>query len=91
LKLVLSPRARVELGDWIRANPKIAAKAVDVMEEALRSPFSGTGKPEPLKHGMAGSWSRRITDEHRLVYRISGKAPDQILEIISCRFHYGDR
>lgn len=54
----------------------------------MRSPFSGLGKPEPLRGEMQGFWSRRISGEHRLVYRISGKGEDQVLEILSCRFHY---
>lgn len=47
------------------------------------------GKPEPLKEKLSGWWSRRITEEHRLVYRVTGKPPDQALEIAQCRFHYG--
>lgn len=48
----------------------------------------GLGKPEPLKRQFAGYWSRRITSEHRLVYRVSGKGADQQIEILQCRFHY---
>lgn len=50
----------------------------------MRSPYDGIGKPEPLKHTLAGFWSRRITDEHRMVYRLAGKS----LEIAQLRFHY---
>ncbi len=53
-----------------------------------RSPFRGFGKPEALKFALAGWWSRRITQEHRLVYRVSGKAGDRLLEIAQCRYHY---
>jgi toxin YoeB len=54
----------------------------------MRSPFKGTGKPEPLRGDLAGWWSRRITLEDRLVYRLTGKGEAQQLEIAQCRFHY---
>ena len=59
-----------------------------LIEDTLRTPHQGLGKPEPLKGPLAGWWSRRITDEHRLVYRVSGKAGEQVLEIAQCRYHY---
>lgn len=59
-----------------------------LIREIKRQPFKGTGKPEPLKGNLAGYWSRRITSEHRLVYRISGTKPNQVLTIIQVRFHY---
>lgn len=59
-----------------------------LIENCRRSPFAGLGKPEPLKRQFAGYWSRRITGEHRLVYRVTGKGTDQQLEILQCRFHY---
>jgi toxin YoeB len=52
--------------------------------DTLRQPFAGLGKPEPLKHELSGYWSRRINDEHRLVYKIT----DEAITIISCRYHY---
>ncbi len=63
-------------------------KIHDLIKEIKREPFKGTGKPEPLKGNLAGYWSRRITGEHRLVYRISGTKPNQVLMIIQVRFHY---
>ena len=59
-----------------------------MIRDTLRSPFSGIGKPEPLVSNLKGWWSRRITREHRLVYRVSGSDESQALEIASCRFHY---
>ena len=59
-----------------------------LIADTLRHPFQGVGKPEPLRNEMAGWWSRRINDEHRLVYRVSGTGDVQALEIASCRFHY---
>ena len=62
-----------------------------LVEEARRTPFTGLGKPEPLKGEFAGFWSRRINGEHRLIYRVAGQAgADQRIEIASCRYHYGD-
>jgi toxin YoeB len=63
-------------------------KINDLIKEIKRDPFKGTGKPEPLKGNLAGYWSRRITGEHRLVYRLTGKKPSQALIIIQARFHY---
>ena len=54
----------------------------------MRSPFRGIGKPEPLRDNLTGCWSRRIDNEHRLVYRVAGKGDGQVLEIAQCRFHY---
>lgn len=54
------------------------------MEETVRDPFSGIGKPEPLRHGLAGHWSRRLTEEHRILYAVSEKQ----VEFLSARYHY---
>jgi len=59
-----------------------------LIKECMRSPFKGTGKPEPLQGVLHGWWSRRITLEDRLVYRVTGKGPAQQLEIAQCRYHY---
>lgn len=67
----------------------IFAAVSDLINEIRRSPFTGTGKPEPLKAKWRGWWSRRITQEHRLVYAVSGKlGPDQHVTIAKCRDHY---
>jgi toxin YoeB len=68
--------------------PKAAEKLIELIENAMRDPFRGIGKPEPLRENWAGWWSRRITQEHRLVYRVTGKGEDQRIEIAQCRFHY---
>jgi toxin YoeB len=62
----------------------VCARIVKLVKDIERDPFVGLGKPEPLKHDLAGLWSRRITDEHRLVYKVT---EDEII-IVSCRFHY---
>ena len=69
----------------------IALKIKELLKPIMQSPFKGLGKPEPLKHRLKGFWSRRITHEHGLVYKVSGKKGiDQKCSIIQCRFHYDD-
>ncbi|MCB0653885.1 MAG: Txe/YoeB family addiction module toxin [Saprospiraceae bacterium] len=76
---------------WIETDTEIVQKIKDLIKSIMQSPFSGLGKPEPLKHGLKGFWSRRISQEHRLVYKVSGnKGIDQKCSIIQCRFHYDD-
>jgi toxin YoeB len=70
---------------WFQEHhPKLVKKLNRLLEECTRTPFEGTGKPEALKHDFAGYWSRRLTDEHRLVYQIRGEQ----LYVAACRFHY---
>jgi toxin YoeB len=88
VRIVFSSRSWQDYCHWIEADPKVLARLNDLIGECLRTPFKGTGKPEPLKGSLQGWWSRRITQEDRLVYRVTGKAGDQQLEIAQCRFHY---
>ena len=88
MKLVFSDLGWEQYQHWINADPKVLGKLNDLINECRRSPFKGKGKPEPLKGDLAGWWSRRLTEDDRLVYRVSGKAPDQQLEVAQCRFHY---
>ncbi len=69
---------------WQQTDKKIVRKINELIKDCSRSPFEGLGKPEPLKHRYAGYWSRRITDEHRFVYRVEGSP----LTIVQVRFHY---
>ena len=71
-----------------RDDPKAHKKLDSLISECLRHPHFGTGKPEQLKENLKGYWSRRITKEHRLVYRVTGEGDDQTLIIAQCRFHY---
>ena len=74
---------------WIETDSLIVGKIKDLLNEIKKTPFQGTGKPEPLKHDLKGFWSRRITGEHRLVYKEeSKKGKDQKCYVIQCRFHY---
>ena len=78
------PAAFEDLAWWIQQDRKKALRIVKLIKEVQRTPFEGTGKPEALKHELAGCWSRRIDDEHRLVYEVKG---DKI-RILACRYHY---
>jgi toxin YoeB len=69
---------------WATEDKKIYDKIVKLIDDILRNPFKGLGKPEPLKYELKGCWSRRITDEHRLVYQVTEAA----IIILSCKFHY---
>lgn len=81
---VFQPEFREDLRFWIRTDRKIALRALDLIEAIMRDPFDGIGKPEPLKYLMAGAWSRRLTEEHRLVYLVS---KDRI-DFLQARYHY---
>jgi toxin YoeB len=83
-KVAFLPRAFSEFSNWATDDPKIYAKLVSLIKDIDRDPFSGLGKPEPLKYELAGLWSRRITNEHRIVY---GVTKEEVV-IISCKFHY---
>lgn len=69
---------------WQEHDKKVLHRINELIKDTLRNPFKGIGKPEPLKGKLAGNWSRRITDEHRLVYAVK----DKRLHILQCRFHY---
>lgn len=74
---------------WVRNDRDVLTRLNALLEDASRTPFKGLGKPEALKGHLSGWWSRRITAEHRLVYRVAGKAGlDQRIEIAACRYHY---
>jgi toxin YoeB len=73
---------------FARQVPKTAARIDRLLAEIRRHPFTGIGKPEPLKGTLAGWWSRRITTEHPLVYRVVGKGAARELQIAQCRYHY---
>ncbi len=74
---------------WIETDNEIVVKIKELLKDIKGSPFQGIGKPEPLKYDLKGFWSRRITGEHRLVYKVEGKKGiNQKCYIIQCRFHY---
>jgi toxin YoeB len=88
LKLTFPERAWTQYLHWQANDPAVLERLNALIRECTRSPFQGTGKPEPLKGQLKGWWSRRITLEDRLVYRLTGSGPAQQLEIAQCRFHY---
>lgn len=88
MKLIFSGRSWQDYLYWQAADRAICDKINDLIADAMRHPFSGLGKPEPLRRDMSGWWSQRITSEHRLVYRVTGAGETQALEIAACRFHY---
>jgi toxin YoeB len=69
---------------WQETDKKTLKKLQELMKDVSRSPYEGIGKPEPLKHALRGFWSRRITDEHRLVYKVEGN----VLYVVQARYHY---
>ena len=88
MKLVWASQAWEDYLHWQAHDPNVLARINELLKECRRTPFKGTGKPEPLKENLKGWWSRRITVTDRLVYRVSGKDGDQVLEIAQCRYHY---
>lgn len=88
MKLVFSSRAWSQYLLWQQEDRKTLARLNGLIEECMRSPFRGTGKPEPLSGNLSGWWSRRIDREHRLVYRVTGKGEVHALEVAQCRYHY---
>ena len=75
---------REDLRYWVKTERSTALRVLDLVDAVIRDPFQRVGKPEPLRHVLAGCWSRRITQEHRLVYRVT----DQAIDFIQARYHY---
>ena len=91
MNVVFTSHAWAEFEEWLDEDPETAQKIRELIKAIRREPFKGIGKPESLKYSLKGFWSRRITREHRLVYRIAGKKGEgQRVEIIQCKFHYED-
>lgn len=82
--LEFDPAAFEDLAWWIEQDRHKALRIISLINDVQRDPFKGIGKPEPLKHELAGCWSRRIDREHRLVYQVS----ENRIRILACRFHY---
>jgi toxin YoeB len=81
---VFHPEFREDLRYWVRTDRKAALRVLDLVEAVLRDPFAGIGKPEPLKYLGGGVWSRRLTQEHRIVYLVQ----EARIEFLQCRYHY---
>ena len=83
-RITFSRRAWADYQHWVQTDRKVAQRVARLVADCLRDSFAGIGNPEPLKHGLAGYWSRRITKEHRLVYKVEN---DRCL-VVQCRYHY---
>jgi toxin YoeB len=81
---IFQPEFRQDLRYWVETDRKVALRAFELIEAVLRDPFAGIGKPELLKYLLSGCWSRRITQEHRLVYRVS----ERRIDFLQARYHY---
>lgn len=88
MRLVFSDQAWEDYVHWQAHDRNVLERVNALLKECKRNPFQGTGKPEPLKGDLKGWWSRRITLEDRLVYRVAGQGEAQQLEIAQCRYHY---
>lgn len=88
LFLVWEPTGWQEYIYWRETDPKTALRINDLIKDTMRHPFEGIGKPEPLRNQLKGLWSRRITQEHRLVYRVETVGDRRLLIILQCRFRY---
>lgn len=84
MNIQFSSRAWEDYVYWQQWDKKVLKKINELLKDISRSPYEGIGKPEPLKHALSGFWSRRITDEHRLVYRVEGKT----IQVAQARYHY---
>lgn len=89
MELRFSGDAWEDYQHWFISDRNVFRRLNLVIKDIRRSPFEGIGKPEPLKENLSGWWSRRITEEHRVVYRVVGTEESQAVEIASCRYHYG--
>ena len=83
-RLVFHAQGSEDFAYWLQNDRATTKRLLRLIAEVLRDPFEGIGKPEPLKHSMPGAWSRRVTDEHRLVYLIT----DKDIVILQARYHY---
>lgn len=84
MKLSFTPEAWEDCTSWLTTDRQVLKRINRLIEDTLRDPYEGIGKPEPLKHALQGAWSRRITEEHRLVYL----PRDDELIILQARYHY---
>lgn len=82
--IIMRPAAWSDLKIWIQEAPKVALRIHRILDECCRTPFEGIGKPEPLRGNLKGLWSRRINDEHRIVYEVS----NETITVFSLRGHY---
>jgi toxin YoeB len=88
VRVLFTPDGWSDYRHWAETDPEILKRVNALIEDCRRNLVRGLGKPEPLKGDLSGWWSRRITGDHRLVYRIEGAGAEQRVVIVACRFHY---
>jgi toxin YoeB len=89
MDLAFTPHAWEDFCYWIGTDDDTVKKIKELLASISQTPFKGLGKPEPLKYNLKGCWSRRISGDHRLVYKVTGtKGADQACTVLQCRFHY---
>ena len=89
MQIVFTTKARKDLDFWIKfGNKNILSKIASLIEDIQLHPFEGIGKPEQLKHQLSGRWSRRINQEHRIIYKVTEENTIEILDILSLKGHY---
>ena len=81
---IFTKEFREDLAYWVKTDRKVALRVLDIVESVIRYPFEGIGKPEPIRYLGSGVWSRRLTQEHRIVYVVS----DDRIDFVQCRYHY---
>jgi len=86
MKIIFSPTAMEHFEFWKKTNPRVADRIKVLLRDISEHPFTGIGKPEPLKGNLQGLWSRRISSEHRIIYEVFGS--DIIVHILSMKYHY---
>jgi toxin YoeB len=86
LQIAFTPSGWPQFQELMTVDKKLFLRTMDLIDAVARDPFAGIGKPEPLKHQLAGCWSRRINERHRLVYRVESR----VLTILACLYHYGE-
>jgi toxin YoeB len=91
MKLLWSAAAWDDYLYWQETDQDIVRRINVLLRDIRRNAFKGIGKPEPLRGDLSGWWSRRITGDHRIVYRTRGSGDDQQIEIVACRYHYSHR
>jgi toxin YoeB len=82
--LIVDPNFLEDLQWWVETQPRVAKRVLELVEDLRETPFTGIGKPEPLKYLPGKPWSRRITEEHRLAYRVDAGC----IYLLQCRYHY---
>ena len=91
MKLLWSEAAWEDYLYWQKTDPDTLRRINTLLQDIRRNPFKGLGKPEPLRGDLSGWWSRRISGDHRIVYRSRGLGDEQRVEIVACRYHYSTR